>query len=121
MTMVFGGSIRFSTANLRSDEYPTSSPYPANLRNNGKVELQTTSLTKRDTVFDFIAEAYGVKYYRAVKCLTKHRAGLLAFYDVPAKHWKHIRKTNPLKAPLIQSGTEPPRPGGASADKRRWP
>ena len=29
-------------------------------------------------------EAYGVKYDRAVKCLTKDRADLLAFHDCPA-------------------------------------
>jgi hypothetical protein len=31
MAMVFGGSIRFSTAALRFGEYPTSSSYPAHL------------------------------------------------------------------------------------------
>ena len=29
---LFGGSIRFSTAALRSGEYPMSSSYPANLK-----------------------------------------------------------------------------------------
>ncbi|WP_211242352.1 hypothetical protein, partial [Paracoccus gahaiensis] len=41
-----GGSIRFSTAALRSGEYPTSSSYPAHLKNKGKVEQRTTSLTR---------------------------------------------------------------------------
>ena len=44
--MLFGGSIRFSTAALRSGEYPTSSSYPAHLRNKEKVEERTTSLTQ---------------------------------------------------------------------------
>ena len=44
--MLFGGSIRFSTAALRSGEYATSSSYPAHLRNRGKVEQRTTSLTQ---------------------------------------------------------------------------
>ena len=43
-------------------------------------------------------EAYGVKYDRAVKCLTKDHADLLAFYDFPAEHWKHIRTTNPIES-----------------------
>jgi transposase-like protein len=40
------------------------------------------------------AEAYGVKYakscskWRAVKCLTKDCADLLACYDFPAEHWQ---------------------------------
>ena len=46
MAMVLGGSIRFSTAALRSGEYPKSSSYPAHLRNRGKVEQRTTSLTQ---------------------------------------------------------------------------
>jgi hypothetical protein len=33
MDMLFGGSMRFSTAALRSGEYPKSSSYPAHLRN----------------------------------------------------------------------------------------
>lgn len=48
--------------------------------------------------FEFFVEAYGVKYDRAVKCLTKDRADLLAFYDFPAEHWKHIRTTNPIES-----------------------
>ena len=51
-----------------------------------------------DTAFDFFVEAYGVKYAPAVKCLTKDRADLLAFYDFPAEHWKHIRTTNPIES-----------------------
>ena len=57
-----------------------------------------------DAAFDFFNEAYGVKYakssskWRAVKCLTKDRADLLAFYDFPAEHWKHIRTTNPIES-----------------------
>lgn len=51
-----------------------------------------------DTAFDFFIEVYGVKYERAVKCLVKDRADLLAFYDFPAEHWKHIRTTNPIES-----------------------
>jgi transposase-like protein len=48
--------------------------------------------------FDFFVEAYGVKYPTAVKCLTKDRADLLAFYNFPAEHWKHIRTSNPIES-----------------------
>jgi transposase-like protein len=51
-----------------------------------------------NAAFDFFIEAYGVKYDRAVKCLTKDRNDLLAFYDFPAEHWKHIRTTNPIES-----------------------
>lgn len=51
-----------------------------------------------NAAFDFFIEACGVKYDRAVKCLTRDRADLLAFYDFPAEHWKHIRATNPIES-----------------------
>ena len=31
-------------------------------------------------------------------CLAKDRDVLLAFYDFPAEHWKHIRTTNPIES-----------------------
>jgi transposase-like protein len=43
-----------------------------------------------------------VKYDKAVECLIKDRDALLAFYDFPAEHWKHLRTTNPIEwAPVI--------------------
>ena len=41
---------------------------------------------------------YGPKYDKAVACLAKDRDVLLAFYDFPAEHWKHIRTTNPIES-----------------------
>lgn len=38
-----------------------------------------------------------MKYGKAVTKLTKDRDVLLAFYDFPAEHWKHIRTTNPIE------------------------
>jgi len=40
-----------------------------------------------------------LKYEKAADCLGKDRDTLLAFYDFPAEHWKHLRTTNPSKAP----------------------
>jgi len=40
---------------------------------------------------------HGVKYDKAVACLVKDRDALLAFYDVRAEHWKHLRTTNPIE------------------------
>ena len=48
--------------------------------------------------FDFFVRAYGAKYNKAVECLTKDRDRLLNFYDFPAKHWKHLRSTNPIES-----------------------
>ena len=48
--------------------------------------------------FDAFIECYGVKYEKAVECLRKDREALLAFYDFPAEHWKHLRTTNPIES-----------------------
>jgi transposase-like protein len=56
--------------------------------------------TKKDALaaFDAFVETWGVKYEKAVECLTKDRDVLLAFYDFPAEHWKHLRTTNPIES-----------------------
>jgi transposase-like protein len=48
--------------------------------------------------FDAFVEAWGVKYEKAVECLTRDREALLAFYDFPAEHWKHLRTTNIIES-----------------------
>jgi len=56
--------------------------------------------TKKDALaaFDAFVETWGVKYDKAVECLTKDREVLLAFYDFPAEHWKHLRTTNVIES-----------------------
>jgi len=56
--------------------------------------------TKNDAnvAFDAFVETYGVKYDKAVACLAKDRESLMAFYDFPAEHWKHLRTTNPIES-----------------------
>jgi hypothetical protein len=54
--------------------------------------------TKKDavTALEAFVETYQVKYERAADCLTKDRDALLAFYDFPAEHWKHLRTTDEI-------------------------
>ena len=56
--------------------------------------------TKQDALaaFDAFVETWGVKYDKAVACLIKDRDALLAFYDFPAEHWKHLRTTNVIES-----------------------
>jgi transposase-like protein len=56
--------------------------------------------TKADAeaAFGAFVETYGVKYDRAVECLIKDREAMLAFYDFPAEHWKHLRTSNPIES-----------------------
>ena len=48
-----------------------------------------------DSAFDAFIETSAVKYDKAAACLVKDRETMLAFYDFPAEHWKHLRTTNP--------------------------
>ena len=48
--------------------------------------------------FDLFVKTYEAKYPKAVECLGKDREALLAFYDFPAEHWKHLRTTNPIES-----------------------
>ena len=48
--------------------------------------------------FDAFVESYKVKNEKAADCLKKDRDTLLAFYDFPAEHWKHLRTTNPIES-----------------------
>jgi len=51
-----------------------------------------------EMAFDYFLSAYRPKYPKAAECLAKDREELLAFYDFPAEHWKHIRTTNPIES-----------------------
>jgi putative transposase len=51
-----------------------------------------------EAAFDAFTAAYELKYEKATECLTKDRETLLAFYDFPAEHWKHLRTSNPIES-----------------------
>jgi putative transposase len=75
---------------------------PKSIQRKAKTALQNIWMadTKADAkaAFDHLVEIYGAKYDKAVACLTKDRSALLAFYDFPAEHWKHLRSTNPIES-----------------------
>jgi transposase-like protein len=75
---------------------------PKSLHSRAKRALQDIWMaeTKKNAVMalDAFTESYGIKYDKAVDCLTKDRDTLLAFYDFPAEHWKHLRTTNPIES-----------------------
>jgi transposase-like protein len=75
---------------------------PKSLHTKAKRALQEIWMaeTKKDAVkaLEAFVETYQVKYKRATDCLTKDRDALLAFYDFPAEHWKHLRTTNPIES-----------------------
>jgi len=75
---------------------------PKSLQGKAKQALQNIWMaeTRNDAeaAFDAFADIYRVKYDKAVECLIRDRDGLLAFYDFPAEHWKHLRTTNPIES-----------------------
>jgi len=75
---------------------------PKSLHTKAKRALQEIWMaeTKKDavTAFEAFVETYEVKYEKAADCLIKDRDALLAFYDFPAEHWKHLRTTNPIES-----------------------
>jgi transposase-like protein len=48
--------------------------------------------------FDAFLAAYTLKFEKASACLEKDRQALLAFYDFPTEHWKHLRTSNPIES-----------------------
>jgi transposase-like protein len=56
--------------------------------------------TKEDALeaYDQFIQLYDDKYPHAVECLVKDKEQLFTFYDFPAKHWIHIRTTNPIES-----------------------
>ena len=75
---------------------------PKSLQSKAKRALQEIWMaeTKKDALiaFDAFVETWSPKYGKAVGCLTKDRDVLLAFYDFPAEHWKHLRTSNPIES-----------------------
>ena len=59
-----------------------------------------TAETRKDAeaALDAFIETYSRKYEKAAECVAKDRDALLAFYDFPAEHWKHLRTTNPIES-----------------------
>ena len=50
------------------------------------------------TAIAHFADEFGAKYSKAVECLKQDQDALLAFFDFPAEHWKHLRTTNPIES-----------------------
>src|SRR5262249_9221555 len=75
--------------------------------------------TKKDALaaFDVFVETWGVKYDKAVECLIKDREALLAFYEFPAEHWKHLRTTNVSESAFATVRHRPVRAKGSLSNK----
>jgi putative transposase len=75
---------------------------PKSVQKKAKADLhdiyEAEHRTGAEEAFDRFLAKYQAKYDKAAQCLAKDREALLAFYDVPAEHWKHVRSTNPVES-----------------------
>ena len=71
--------------------------------------------TDADAAFDAFIESYELKYDKATECLKKDREALLAFYDFPAEHWKHLRTSNPIESTFASVRLRTDRTKGAGS------
>jgi transposase-like protein len=83
------------TANVLA-KLPKSMQSKAKARLHDIWQAETHALAEQ--AFESFVEDFQAKYPKAVECLTKDRDVLLAFYDFPAEHWKHLRTTNPIES-----------------------
>jgi putative transposase len=75
---------------------------PKSVQSKAKADLhaiyEAASRADAEAAFDRFLVKYQAKYDKAAGCLAKDREVLLAFYDVPAEHWKHVRTANPIES-----------------------
>lgn len=75
---------------------------PQSLQAKGKSALhEIMNAPTRETALKAIktfTTDFGAKYPKAIECLTKDQDALLAFFDFPAEHWRHLRTTNPIES-----------------------
>jgi putative transposase len=74
-----------------------------------------------EAAVEVFAAKYGAKYEKAVTCLTKDREALLAFYDLPAEHWDHLRTANPVESVFATLRHRTVRTKGALSQKTARP
>ena len=75
---------------------------PKSVQGRMKVDLREISAAptrvEAEKAIAVFVERYGSKYSKAVDCLNKDSDALLAFFDLPAEHWDHLRTTNPIES-----------------------
>ena len=75
---------------------------PKSVQGKAKQDLraiyEAESRREAEAALDRFVTKYGSKYDKSAACLAKDREALLAFYDFPAEHWKHVRTTNPIES-----------------------
>ena len=60
--------------------------------------MQAESEAQAEAVKEEFIEDFQDKYPKVTNCLTKDWQDLVTFFSFPAKHWLHIRTTNPIES-----------------------
>lgn len=60
--------------------------------------MEAPSRTDANWAIDSFVAEFEPKWPKAADKLTRDREALLAFYDFPAEHWRHLRTTNPIES-----------------------
>jgi transposase-like protein len=75
---------------------------PKSLHGKAKQDLhaiyEAENRKEAEQALDRFVAKYGAKYDKVAAVLAKDRESLLAFYDFPAEHWKHVRTSNPIES-----------------------
>jgi transposase-like protein len=70
-----------------------------------EVERAATRQDANRVIDEFVAE-FEPKWPKAAEKVVKDRHELLAFYDFPAEHWRHLRTTNPSQRATRRSDVQ---------------
>ena len=75
---------------------------PKSVHARAKVAIKEISCAenKKEAIksIEEFASEFGAKWPKAVSKITEDKEALLAFYDYPAEHWRHLRTTNPIES-----------------------
>ncbi len=88
--------------------------HPLAMRLLFEVERAATRQDANRVIDEFVAE-FEPKWPKAAEKVVKDRDELLAYYDFPAEHWRHLRTTNPSQRATRRSDI----PGQHQGHRRR--
>jgi transposase-like protein len=97
---------------------------PKSQQGKAKADLQAIwmAATRADehAAFDLFVTVYAAKYPKATETLKMDRENLLAFYDFPAEHWRHLRTSNPIESTFSSVRLRTAKTRGAGSRMACW-
>lgn len=75
---------------------------PKSIHSRAKVAIKeiTEAESKKEArkAIEEFAGEFGAKWPKALSKIVDDKEALLAFYDYPAQHWRHLRTSNPIES-----------------------